>query len=98
MAINHKIVNDIVNHIGSDNKSNWYVGIATHPRNRLFNEHNVNEHSGRWIYNTKPMSEIDARDTEKYLLDNYSFRGGTGGGDHPQYVYAYRITSYTRES
>ena len=43
------------------------------------------------------MSEIDTRDTEKYLLDNYSFRGGPGGGDHPQYVYAYQIIYHTKQ-
>lgn len=97
MAVNYKIVNDIIHKVGLDNEANWYVGIATNPRNRLFNEHNVNEFVGKWIYNSNPISEIDARDTEKYLLNNYSFRGGTGGGDHPQYVYAYRITSYTKQ-
>ena len=97
MAVNYKIVNDIVEHVDSDSKSNWYVGIATHPRNRLFIEHNVSEYSGKWIYNTNPMSEIDARDTEKHLLDNYSFRGGPGGGDHPQYLYAYKITPWTKQ-
>ncbi len=98
MAINYKIVNDILNYIGNENKSDWYIGIATYPRNRLFGDHNVNELSGRWIYNTNPMSENDARETEAYLLKMYPFKGNTGGGDHPQYVYAYKITSYTRES
>lgn len=42
-------------------------------------------------------SETDARDTETYLLNNYFFKGGTGGGDNPRYVYAYKITLETRE-
>lgn len=98
MAINHNYIREILNYIGNENKSDWYVGIATYPRNRLFRDHNVNELSDRWIYNTNPMSENDARETEAYLLDNYLFKGDKGGGDHPQYVYAYKITSYTRES
>ncbi len=96
MAVNKKIVTDVLNYIGAEAKSGWYVGIATNARTRLFQDHNVDEKNGRWIYRNAD-SEIDARDTEKYLLDNYSFKGGTGGGDNPRYVYAYKITSATRE-
>ena len=97
MAINYLFSNEILNYIGSDNKSNWYVGIATYPRDRLFRDHCVDERNGQWIYNTNPMSETDARDTEKYLLETYPFQGDVGGGIYPTYVYAYKITSYTRE-
>jgi len=96
MAVNYKIVNDIVNHIGSDNKPNWYVGIATNPRNRLFDDHCVDQAHGAWIYRDA-SSEADARDTEAYLLEEYSFRGDVGGGNRPTYVYAYKITSYTKQ-
>lgn len=97
MAINHTFSRKILDHIGSDNKSNWYVGIATNPRSRLFRDHYVDERNGQWIYNTNPMSETDARDTEAYLLKIYPFKGDVGGGEHPQYVYAYKITSSTRQ-
>ena len=96
MAVNYKIVNDIVNHVGSDNKPNWYVGIATNPRNRLFDDHCVDQTHGAWIYRDA-SSETDARDTEKYLLETYPFRGDVGGGEHPQYVYAYKITPWTKQ-
>ena len=43
MAINTKIVSDIINYIGYDNKQNWYVGIATNPRDRLFMDHCVDK-------------------------------------------------------
>jgi len=93
---NSSIVSDIVQHTGTNNTSSWYVGIATDARNRLFNDHNVSEKEGSWIYRNA-NSERDARDTEKHLLDNYNYKGGTGGGDKPTYVYAYKITNTTVE-
>jgi hypothetical protein len=96
MAKNDKIVQDILDYVGNEDKPDWYVGIATDIEQRLFVEHNVSKNNGRWIYR-EANSEQEARDTEKYLLDTYSFKGGTGGGDKPVYVYAYKITSYTKE-
>ncbi|MBR1916139.1 MAG: hypothetical protein IJ830_06875 [Alphaproteobacteria bacterium] len=96
MAVNYKIVNDIVEHVGPDNKPNWYVGIATHPRERLFKDHCVDEQHGRWIYRDA-ITETDARDTEEHLLKIFKFRGDVGGGNYPTYVYAYKITSYTKQ-
>ena len=75
---------------------NWYVGIATDPRKRLFNDHNVDEKSGAWIYRDAG-SESAARQIENYFIDK-GCQGGSGGGDaSTKYVYAYRITSTTRE-
>jgi len=96
MAKNNTIVTDVLNHVGDDIKSKWYVGIATDAQQRLFDDHNVSKDEGKWIYR-KATSEQEARDTEKYLLDNYDFKGGTGGGDKPVYVYAYKITANTAE-
>ena len=96
MSYNKEIVDFILNHIGSDDKSNWYVGIATDVENRLFNNHNVDKKNGHWCYK-KASSEEETRDTESYLLDNYDFKGDTGGGDKPVYVYAYKITSTTKQ-
>lgn len=97
MAVDNKIVNDILAYVGNQNKSDWYVGIATNVKERLFFEHNVVERGGAgWIFGTA-ASEQNARDTEKYLLDFYGFKGGTGGGLCPKCVYAYKITRYTRE-
>lgn len=97
MAIENKIVNDILTYVGNQRKSDWYVGIATDARERLFSDHNVLEKgTAGWIFG-EATSEKNARDTEKYLLDQYGFKGGTGGGLYPKYVYAYKITSYTKE-
>lgn len=91
------IVNNILSYIGQDNYATWYVGIATDPADRLFNQHNVDRVNGRWIYSRIDISEQDARDTEKYLLDKYPFKGGPKGGMLPRSVYAYKITPVTME-
>lgn len=96
MAVDQNIANDIVNYVGNDRASAWYVGIATDPETRLFHDHNVDKESGHWIYRLA-VSEADARDTEQYLLKHYSFQGGPGGGDNPRFVYAYKITAVTRQ-
>lgn len=97
MAVENKIINDILNYVGNGKKSDWYVGIATNVKDRLFSGHNVPERgSAGWIYRTA-ATEQNARDTEKYLLDYYGFKGGTGGGICPKCVYAYKITTYTQQ-
>jgi hypothetical protein len=76
--------------------SQWYVGIASKPRERLFTEHNVDEKNGQWIYRDCGSSEA-ARQVEQYFL-NLGCKGGTGGGDYTtRSVYAYRITQNTRQ-
>lgn len=83
MAINYSFSNEILNYIGSDNKSNWYVGIATYPRDRLFRDHCVDERNGQWIYNTNPMSETDTRDTEKISFRSIPFQRRCGRRNLP---------------
>jgi predicted GIY-YIG superfamily endonuclease len=73
------IVSDITDYVGTDTKSTWYVGIATNAKNRLFNDHSVDEKNGKWMYRTVD-SESAARAAEKSLHD-LGFDGGTGGGD-----------------
>lgn len=76
--------------------SNWYCGIASEPRQRLFVDHNVDEKNGSWIYKDAG-SENAARQIEQHFL-NKGCKGSGGGGDYTtHYVYAYRITSSTRE-
>ncbi len=96
-----KAPNQIVQEIDSYIKQNgggyhqWYAGIATNPRDRLFSDHNVDEKSGTWIYQDCG-SENTARQIEKYFL-NLGCKGGTGGGISPKFVYAYKITRDTKE-
>jgi len=83
--------------VGNGNNGNgWYVGITKDRDERLFNFHNVKENGGVWISWEAPSTEI-AREIEKYFLDRGA-DGGTGGGDDDSnIVYAYKITSYTRQ-
>ena len=47
--------------------SQWYVGVATDPRARLFQDHNVNEQSDAWIYDNCG-TDTAARSVEDYFL------------------------------
>lgn len=77
--------------------SEWYVGIASDPTQRLFTDHNVNKGSGHWIYREAQNSDT-ARVIEEHIIETYKTKGDTGGGDNTtKYVYAYKITSSTRE-
>lgn len=77
--------------------SAWYVGIASKPKQRLFNDHNVPEKgSAGWIFRTCNSSQ-EAREVEQYFL-SLGCDGGDGGGDYDtKSVYAYKKTSQTRE-
>jgi len=76
--------------------SQWYVGIATDARQRLFNDHAVKENGDAWIYSPCGTSSA-ARAIEKYFLAQ-GMKGGSGGGDEGSgYVYAYRIAGHTVE-
>lgn len=77
-------------------KKDWYIGIAKKPRERLFRDHNVSEQVDLWIYR-QANSDTVAREIENFFLAK-GCKGGDGGGDHSTvYVYAYKITSKTRE-
>ncbi|MFC1638831.1 hypothetical protein ACFL26_01000 [Patescibacteria group bacterium] len=94
-----EIITDIEAHIASRGGSyaNWYVGIATDPKDRLFNDHNVSEHGGQWIH-APADSAATARAVESHFVNQRGTAGGTGGGDEDsRHVYAYPITSETRE-
>ena len=73
--------------VGGQNK-NWYVGIASEPRKRLFEDHNVSEKTGRYIAR-QALSEQAARDIEA-AYHKIGCDGGPGGGDkNTVWVYSY---------
>ncbi len=75
----------------------WYVGIASDARDRLFNAHAVKEQGDAWIYRQCESSD-NARDVEDYFIA-LGAAGGPGGGDYTTtYVYAYKIASHTKEN
>lgn len=98
MANKVAIIDKINTYVEKNNSrhSNWYVGIATNPEERLFSDHNVDKTYGKWIYILADSEQI-ARDAEADLLNKYGYSGGPGGGDHPKYVYSYLKNSNTRE-
>jgi hypothetical protein len=77
-----------------NNYPKWYSGIASDPRKRLFEEHNVSEDSDLWIFQRCP-NEQNARNVEERLL-KLGCDGSTGGGDASSvYAYAYRKSANT---
>jgi hypothetical protein len=66
----------------------WYVGIATDARQRVFNDHQVSEQLDAWAYMAADSSAI-ARSVEA-IYHNAGCDGGPGGGDNMTVVvYAY---------
>ena len=76
--------------------SDWYVGIASSPQDRLFVDHSVSQ-DGNWVY-AEAKSHFEARTVEQYFIDKLKTKGGPGGGDNTtKFVYAYLITNSTKE-
>lgn len=74
--------------------SQWYVGIAADPEDRLFNEHGVRE-SDWWIVRRLASAEAAGR-IEQSLL-KLGCDGGEGGGDESTTaVYAYWKRGHTQ--
>jgi len=97
MKVN-QIISEIDAHINKrgGGYSGWYCGVAADPKQRLFNDHNVDKDKGAWIYRDA-TTDTAARSIEDYFLKK-GCKGGDGGGDHKsKYVYAYKITSSTSE-
>ncbi len=92
-----RAITDYIGKTGYTQAKDWYIGIATDPKERLFNDHNVSEQNGKWGYYPAD-SEQTTRNAESSLLEKYpSFQGGTGDGTSPSYVYTYYVTADTVE-
>ncbi len=79
------------------NYSDWYVGISSDPRQRLFNDHNADEKKDGWIFRKAFNSDL-ARQVEGYFVNTLKASGDTGGGDYTtKFVYAYKKSSHTNE-
>lgn len=96
MSTAREIVKDIKDHVGKDSYSNWYAGIASHAKVRLFTHHNVDKKSGRWI--SRVADSNAAARTAEAKLHQLGFDGGPGGGGSATTkVYAYKKTASTIE-
>ena len=94
----NEIIADIQGHITKcgEGIGGWYVGIAADPEERLFDDHSVDKEKDAWIYGTASSDSV-ARDIEKHFLDKGAEGGPGGGGADSKGVYAYKISSRTRE-
>ncbi len=91
-----QVLADIMAYVaqGGGKYREWYAGVASDPRDRLFNGHSVKEKGDYWIFRTCDSSE-DARAVEDELF-RLGAKGGPGGGDSTTAaVYAYKIASHT---
>jgi hypothetical protein len=77
--------------------TDWYVGIAEDPEERLFTEHNVPKENYWWIHR-ELGSRVDAGEVEKFFLSKGAQGGGGGGTDESVFVYAYVVGPNTKES
>ena len=76
--------------------SAWYAGVATDPKDRLFNHHNVSKANGVWLY-SDCGTDTASRKVEAHFLAK-GCDGGPGGGDSKsRYFYVYKKTPYTKE-
>ena len=93
-----QIANEIDAHIRKEGSGygNWYCGIASDVKQRLFTDHNVSEKGGWWIFRDAGTDNA-ARNIEEYFLKKGCKGGGGGGDGGTRYEYAYKITSTTQE-
>ena len=68
----------------------WYVGIASQPIQRLFDDHGVDDNQrDRYIYR-RSISSLEARQIEKHFLLLGTDGGPGGGSEATEWVYAYQ--------
>jgi hypothetical protein len=65
----------------------WTIGITDDPVRRKAEHESKGENTKYWK-EWEADSEAIARNVESYFL-NKGMKGGTGGGEHPTYVYIF---------
>lgn len=106
MSTAQEIRDEIVDYIVASDIpfSEWYVGTASDPYTRLFNDHNVDKEA-YWIHKDAGSEEC-ARAIGEFIINTYRTKGRmvtAGAGDikmwdeTAQSVYAYPITETTRQ-
>ena len=98
MATAQQIIADIEAHIRNSRHAyrEWYAGITADIEQRLFGAHRV-PRENHWRIHREADSANIARDVEAYFLQRGCQGGGGGGDNTSRYVYAYVVTSQTRE-
>ena len=97
VAGTESLINSIKSKImtGDQDFSSWYVGIANNVKRKLFEDHNVNEQNGIWIYVTAPDNAA-ARTTKSYFVQNRVAANDLDDEVGGLIVYAYKKTPSTR--
>ncbi len=85
MATSQQVFATLSNYINGNGGqfSQWHAGISSDPRQRLFNDHNVDEHRDAWAYDFCP-SDSDARAVEEALIHTGCKGGGGGATPRPR--------------
>ena len=92
------IIDEISEHINTQggDYSDWYIGITDDIRRRLFSKHNVPETNAWFIYRAA-ADRAAAEMIENYFIDLGCIGCQGGGGEDSRIVYAYLITSSTKQ-
>lgn len=72
----------------------WYVGLASDPRQKLFVTHNVSEKFDAWMYRQASSAEV-ALSVTKTLLDIGCVGDSSSDDDGARTVYIYHTTWIT---
>jgi len=82
-----EIIEAIRKNLGSNDCNIWTIGITDDPVRRKA-EHDGQGNDTKHWKDWKADTETIARSVEKQFLDK-GMKGGTGGGEHPTYVYVF---------
>ncbi len=72
---------------GLSSYSSWTIGITDYPKRRR-DEHEAEGKNVKYWSDWNADNETIARNVEAYFIDK-GMNGGTGGGEHPTYVYVF---------
>jgi hypothetical protein len=96
---NHIIIQEIEQYITNfgGHYPDWYVGISSNPKNRLFQDHHVHVEDDLWIH--KLANSLDDVKKIKDHFHNIRHADGPreGGNNTTLYIYAYKKTKNTRQ-
>lgn len=78
-------------------QAEWFVGITSNPKRKIFEEHKVSELDGVFMFNnTKSPSE--AIELRNQLLEKLGLKGKKDyDGNYQTWVYVYQITNRTNQ-
>ena len=82
-----EIIQEIDRKVGSTEYKIWTIGITEDPTQRKSQHDNEGKDIKYW-QDWKADNETIARSVEEYFLKK-GMKGGTGGGEHPTYVYVF---------